>query len=107
MSTIPELIRQLQGALGGNRIIRGNVSSAGAVVRGNGFTSAKTGTGLYTVTYTTAFASTPTVILGWGDTAGGGGAEIQSESETGFAVVTYNTASAVLNNSFSFIAAGP
>lgn len=39
------------------RIIRGKVSAAGAVSFGSGFTVARTSTGVYTVTYSTAFPS--------------------------------------------------
>ncbi len=44
------------------RIVRGRVNSAGAVVSGEGFTSALGATGVYTVTFTTPFAVAPAVV---------------------------------------------
>lgn len=43
------------------RIVRGTVTSAGAVGSGSGFTATKNATGDYTVTFTTAFAVAPVV----------------------------------------------
>ena len=44
------------------RSVRGRVNAAGTVAGGAGFTVAKTGTGLYTVTITTAFGAVPAII---------------------------------------------
>ncbi len=43
------------------RILRGRISGAGGITSGTGFTVSKTGTGAYTVTFSTAFSSQPTV----------------------------------------------
>jgi hypothetical protein len=43
------------------RIVRGSVNSDGSVMRGAGFTSSKTATGKYTISFSTAFYGTPTV----------------------------------------------
>jgi len=43
------------------RIVRGTVNADGSVVSGAGFTVSKAGTGLYTITFTTAFQDTPAV----------------------------------------------
>lgn len=61
-----KLVRQLQGdlklALHGERIVRGTVrGSDGATIAGTGFSAVRTGVGLYTITFSPAFASTPAV----------------------------------------------
>jgi hypothetical protein len=45
------------------KILTGRVSSAGAVATGTGFTITKGGIGVYTVNFTTPFASVPTVLF--------------------------------------------
>ena len=44
------------------RSVRGRVNAAGTVAGGAGFTVAKTGVGLYTVTFPTAFGAVPAII---------------------------------------------
>lgn len=44
--------------------IRGVVNSSGSRNRGSGFSSTRTGVGLYTVTFDTAFAAVPVVQVG-------------------------------------------
>lgn len=46
------------------RCVSGGVTNAGAKNYGTGFTVARTGAGLYTVTYTTAFPSQPAIQFG-------------------------------------------
>jgi len=43
------------------RILRGRINAAGGITTGTGFTVSKTGTGAYTVTFTTAFSGEPTI----------------------------------------------
>lgn len=43
------------------RIVRGTVSAAGAILQGGGFTVTNPSAGYYTITFTTPFASPPTV----------------------------------------------
>ncbi len=43
--------------------IRGRINADGTTASGSGFTSAKTATGRYTITFTTAFAAAPVVVL--------------------------------------------
>lgn len=109
LENLASLIRQLQGALGGNRIIRGTVSSAGAIVVGSGFTVSRTGVGQYTVTFTTAFADHPTVTLGAGITVANYAVKLTTRSATAIAVNTITIAAAPANvdAEFSFIAIGP
>jgi hypothetical protein len=54
----------------------GTVSAAGAVVRGQGFTSAKTATGTYTVTQT--WARAPVVVVTVGSTASAAGMKVST-----------------------------
>ncbi len=59
----------LQNQINAMRMVRGQVSSTNAgasgvaPVRGSGFTSGKIGTGQYRVTYSSAFATTPVVVI--------------------------------------------
>jgi hypothetical protein len=105
---LASLIRQLQGALGGNRIVRGTVSPAGAIVVGEGFTSSKLATGTYQVVFDTAFSAPPSVVVSLGMTAGTVGIHIRDAvpiTVSLFEVVTYSTG--FLDAEFNFIAVGP
>lgn len=53
------------------RIVRGDIAAAGTINFGSGFSVVKNGTGDYTVTFTTAFAAAPVVVLTLGPTGGG------------------------------------
>jgi hypothetical protein len=44
------------------RIIRGKVNSNGSVLEGSGFSAVRTAEGEYTITFTTPFAGTPTMV---------------------------------------------
>jgi hypothetical protein len=43
------------------RILRGRISGGGGITTGSGFTVSKTGTGAYTVTFSTAFSGEPSI----------------------------------------------
>lgn len=47
---------------GATQVVTGIVSGAGAILAGTGFTVNRTGVGVYVVTYTVPFASTPVVV---------------------------------------------
>jgi hypothetical protein len=65
------LIRQLQGALQGNRIVAGFVTSAGAASgQGVGFTASRAAAGDYTLTWDEEFESVPLVVAMCGNTSG-------------------------------------
>lgn len=91
------LIRQLQGKLG----LAGTISSAGAVVRGEGFTSVRNALGNYTVTFSPAFADVPVVTFG-GTTA----SELRhtAVSASSMTVNTFNSAGGLIDSEFDFIA---
>ncbi len=105
------LIRQLQGALSGNRVVRGTVSAAGTLANGEGWTCVKNATGDYTVTFTTPFASAPVVVPGVGESAGTLAAKLKnavSPTASAFTVNTFNTATSALTDSiWTFVAVGP
>lgn len=104
------LIRQLQGALGGNRLLRGTVSAAGAVIGdGTGWSVNKTGTGTYVVTFASNFRSIPSVVVGAGHTGGDYAAKVSvAPTVSGFTVLTFVTsAGTAADGAWHFIAAGP
>lgn len=105
------LIAQLQGALGGMRILRGTINSDGSTAWGSGFSSAKNATGDYTVTLDEAFGDEPTVVLSCNQTAGALDAKIKggvAVTTSGFSVYTLTTTSGALTDSaWDFIAIGP
>jgi hypothetical protein len=104
------LIRQLQGALGGDRLIRGTVELSGTtatIARGAGFSMTRTGVGGYDVTFDEPFAEPPSVLIS-PEGAGAAGAKSLSVTENGFTVGIFTTTSgANLDLSWSFLALGP
>lgn len=54
--------RQLNGD--STRIVHGLIDDDGTIITGDGITAIHTGTGAYTVTFTIAFAASPTVVAG-------------------------------------------
>jgi photosystem II stability/assembly factor-like uncharacterized protein len=93
------------------RIVRGSVSSAGALVAGSGFTASRTANATYLIAFTTAFSSAPTIVV----SCGAAGQTLNSVD----AAVSYNTTTTNFNvqtglrnagyfdEPFSFIAIGP
>lgn len=89
------------------RIVAGRVSSAGAVLAGSGFTATRNSTGDYTVTFSTAFSSSPICVA----TAGIGTSDTyvkhsNFDPTTGsFRVNTMDgSAGTVIDSKFDFIA---
>ncbi len=93
------------------RIIRGGVNSSGTSIQGSGFTSSRTGLGGYTVTFTTAFSSAPTITVSCGaagqTVASLDAAIVASASTTSFTVNTGIRNTGFFDEPFSFIAIGP
>jgi hypothetical protein len=84
-------------------VVTGIVSSAGGVTAGTGYSVVRNGTGSYTVTYTSAFAATPTVVIA--PVGNGGFWNITAQSPSSFTVVWTNTGGGVnMDTSFNFIA---
>jgi hypothetical protein len=72
-------------------IIRGTVTAPGAVLRGEGFTSANTGTGLYTVTFDEPFAALPIIVAGAGATGGAYAVKVSNVAAGSADFITYIT----------------
>lgn len=102
-----QLVTQLQGALQGERRIRGTVNSDGSVAGGKGFSVAKTGTGAYTITWDPVFADVPTfVVTPYG--LGALSAKAGGVDATQATVAIYvSTSGANVNTPFGFVAVGP
>jgi len=96
-----------QSGTGGEtlRTIRGNITAAGGITNGSGFTITKGAAGIYTVNFTTNFNSAPSVVsvieanLGITNTNG-----VTAASAV---INTWTVAGAATDRSFSFIAIGP
>ena len=100
----------LLGALGGNRVVRGVVSGAGAIEEGSGFTVVRNATGDYTVTFSPAFADVPTVLLGIGTSATANYVRISSTvavTASSVRVLGFTFAGVAADAQFHLIAIGP
>lgn len=87
------------------RTVEGRVAADGTISEGDGFTVSKTGTGAYTVTFTTAFLAAPAVAPAV--VTGGTGVRIQAVAAGSFSILTYNASTlGVLDAPFHFIARG-
>jgi len=84
------------------RIIRGNINADGTILSGTGFSSTRNGSGIYIITFTTAFSDRPSVSVAWSDNSNLTSGLNGPPTTTGFAVVVTGGAP----HSFSFIAAG-
>jgi len=89
------------------RRLRGIVDSKGDVLEGSGFTSTRTATGRFTITFNTPFAKTPLISAnsyeGPAYSYGGYYIRVYDMSNTGFKVRTWNHNNSYLNCHFSFI----
>lgn len=109
LDRLQKLVTQLQGALGGNRIIVGSIAANGTTLAGSGFSVVYNGTGDYTVTFDMPFGSRPVVTFGLGFTASRVGVKHKdgvAPTATGFSVYTYSSAS-LADSAFDFTAIGP
>ena len=102
---------QYQAAVGEERlrILRGRVTSNGAISSGSGFTVSRTATGLYVITFTTAFSSTPAVTLSpsVGATGGPYNAHTNGISTVAAGIRIMNGSGTNIDDNFDFIAIGP
>lgn len=87
-------------------LVAGQVSSAGAVVLGTGFTSRKTATGSYTVTFNSALASTPVVNATLNTTFGGLTIAVTNKARGSFDIRTFDTTNNLSDIGFEFMAVG-
>lgn len=89
-------------------IIRGSVAADGSILRGTGFSISHTLTGQYLVTFTTAFASTPSVVGSPNTASTATGVGYRDPSTTTVNMITYDsTTAAVTNGTFDFMVIGP
>ena len=86
-------------------LVTGQVSSAGAVVAGTGFSVVQNSTGNYTVTFTTPFTSAPTIVLSTLEaSANFRTAELLAVSASSFTYATGTPAAGPVNTAVHFIA---
>jgi hypothetical protein len=108
LSTDGVLIRQLQGLLGGNRLIVGMVDSAAAVIVGTGFTASTSGTGVYTVTFDVPFGGNAVALVTPVAAAVNRIARVTTNPAPGsFGVATFTDAGVLAGSGFGFLAVGP
>lgn len=81
--------------------IRGIVASDGTKTLGTGFSSGTTGTGVYTITYDSQFATAPAVFVTLYSTTAGI-ITVSSTTTTVATIRTFSTAGAAANGAFHF-----
>jgi hypothetical protein len=92
------------------RIVRGKVSSTGVTLLGSGFTSARTGTGAYTITFNTGFPAvggTPDITVSAEGSSTFVLAMVSLASPSVCTVRTVNASNTAVDATFHFVAAGP
>jgi hypothetical protein len=87
------------------RIVRGVVDASANILAGTGFTVAHTGTGVYTVTFTTAFDTVPAVVPSV-STASTSVTFSTSSAAVGSVIVRVFSAGVAADAQFHFIAVG-
>lgn len=85
------------------RIVRGQVSGAGAVTIGTGFTVTRNAPGVYTVSFSPAFGDTPIITF---HVAGTMNQPLVSQNGSKFTITTSGSTGLPTDLSFSFIAVG-
>lgn len=106
VSRVETLVRQLQGEAADLQVIAGLVDDTGSVDYGAGFSSTRTATGMYTVTFDEGYEELPVVVAG---VFGGTGAAVRCTTITtaDFDVETFIFSGGVASNvdsAFAFIA---
>lgn len=87
-------------------MVRGGVNGAnGAVIQGEGFTGVRNSTGVYTISYTTAFGDVAVVVAS-AQNSNGLLTLPYNQSSSGFMLNVYTNLGAVADSSFNFIAVG-
>ena len=91
-----------------NRVVAGRVSAGGSVDAGSGFSVNRTGTGRYTITFSTAFSSAPFVCANLRDASPPRNIYTTSFSNTNFTVaINKNSDDTAVDVAFGFIALLP
>ena len=90
------------------RTLRGQISSAGAVLLGSGFTCSRVAAGNFSISFNTAFSATPVIAPGIFLNGGPvGNIVVSGANAAGATILTYDTAWAASDRPFNFIAVGP
>lgn len=91
------------------RILRGRVNSTGTLSLGSGFTSSRTSTGVYVISFASSFSGTPvvTVSAGVGATGGPYVAHTNGVTTVSAGIRITNGSGTSVDDSFDFIAIGP
>jgi hypothetical protein len=88
------------------RMLRGRVSSAGAVLTGTGFTSSRTNVGIYNIAFSSAFPVAPVLVAAAEAVGTPFYATVSFTTTTQAAVRTFNASGAPADIGFSFMIAG-
>lgn len=91
----------------GTRVVKGTISTAGAVLAGTGFTCARSATGTYVITFTTAWAAAPMVFFTAEATTGGSVAALDGPTTTTTIPVKTFASGTRTDYKFHFIAMDP
>jgi hypothetical protein len=87
------------------RFLTGQISSAGAIIAGSGFTVIRNAVGVYTVTFNVAFPAVPTVTASTVAGGTGDGIQVSAKGVGSFIVHGYDTnTQAARDEAFDFIA---
>lgn len=90
----------------GGAQLTGQITSGGGITAGTGFTVAHGGTGLYTVTFTTPFAATPTIVTTIFDSGGSQhhAMDITAQSAAAFSVKITDNVGTPVDTFWNFLA---
>ncbi len=83
--------------------VSGSVGSTGTITQGSGFSVVHSGTGVYAVTFTTAFSAAPVVVV-TPVTSGSRFAGVSTQSASGFTAQLANSAGTATDQAFNFAA---
>lgn len=87
--------------------ISGRVADGGTILAGTGFTVSHTnGTGLYTITFTTAFAAQPLIVLAVSPTGDGNSIGYINASASSFTAQIDDKSGTAVDHNFDFWARG-
>lgn len=101
------MVRQLQGALAGHRLVAGVASITGTVFAGtDGWSVSKTATGVYSVTFDPVFAGAPAMVVSAVATVARV-ARTGTPTTSAVTVVTMDLAGTPADSAFAFVAVGP
>lgn len=89
------------------RTIRGSISTSGAITAGTGFTVSHPATGTYTISFTSAFASTPTIIACTSNTNNAKTAVVNGPTTFAVQILVYNSSGVATDGGVYFTAIGP